>query len=134
MDDLLQAFGVAIVEELLLKVRPWRLGGTTGRRHGHNARRRHLELAVDFRGEGYPRRIRVGPGTETASKEGPHSQVPLAETEGIGGEAVEIRRGLIEKGIPGFRGSPRFDEPKQVNRGFNVAAKLVSVPVVVAGI
>src|SRR5438093_3553246 len=106
MDELLQALDVAIVKELLLEVRPWRLGGTTWRRHGHIARRRHLELAVDIRGERYPRRIRVRPGTETASEEGPHSQVSVAETEGVGGEAEEIRRGLIEKGIPGIQGQP----------------------------
>jgi hypothetical protein len=40
MDELLQALGVAIVKELLLKVGPWRLGGgTLWRRHGHIARR-----------------------------------------------------------------------------------------------
>src|SRR4029077_19424519 len=80
VDELLQAFDVAIVEELLLEVRSGRLGGRTlWRCHAHVARRRHLELAVDIRGLRYPRRVRVGTGTETASEESSHSQVPVAE-------------------------------------------------------
>src|SRR5439155_25727536 len=36
-----------------------------------------------------------------------------------------------KKAFLGFSGSPSLAEPKQVNRGFTVAAWLVSVPVVV---
>ena len=112
MDELLQALDVAIVEELLLEVGPGCFGGTTWRRHRHIARGRHLELAVDLRGEWFPRRIRVGSGTETAPKEGPQSQVPVAETEGIGGEAEGVRGGLIEKGTPGIQGQALVGRPE----------------------
>src|SRR3981081_3502325 len=73
VDELLQALDVAIVEEPLLEVGPWCLGGTTWWRHGHIARRRHLELAVGTRRQWYPLRVRVGSGTETASQEGAQS-------------------------------------------------------------
>src|SRR4029077_11023598 len=42
VDELLQALDVAVVKELLLEVRPGRLGGgTLWRCHSHIARRRH---------------------------------------------------------------------------------------------
>src|SRR5207253_3844590 len=56
-------------------------------------------------------------GTETASKEGSHSQVPVAEAEGIGSEAEEIRRGLIEKGIPGIQGQPFIGRAEAAEQG-----------------
>src|SRR5207245_1697594 len=68
--ELLQALDVSIVEELLLEVGPWRLGGTPWRCHGRVARRGHLELAVDARRKLRPGRVRVGGGTEAASEEG----------------------------------------------------------------
>src|SRR5260370_25259733 len=44
--ELLQALDIAVVEELLLEVRPRRLGsGTLWRCHGHIARRWHLHFA-----------------------------------------------------------------------------------------
>src|SRR5207244_9357958 len=97
--ELLQALDVPIVEELLLEVGPWRLGGgTLCRCHGHVARRGHLELAVDTRRLRYPGRVRVGGGTEAASEEGSQSQIPVAESERIGSEPERIRRGLILEG------------------------------------
>src|SRR5207244_13282641 len=51
-----------------------------------------------------PRDVRVGGGTETASEEGPHAQVSIAEAERIAGEPEGIRRGLIIEGIPGIQG------------------------------
>jgi hypothetical protein len=104
VDELLQALDVAVVKELLLEVRPGRLGGgTLWRCHRHISRRRDLELAVDTWSKLCPKRIRIGGGTETASKERPHSQVSVAETKGIGGEAEEIRRGLIKQSDPGIQ-------------------------------
>src|SRR6266480_5565691 len=47
VDELLQALDVAIVKELLLEIRPGRLGAwALWRCHSHIARRRHLHLAV----------------------------------------------------------------------------------------
>src|SRR6266478_4586523 len=107
VDKLLQALDVTIVEEPLLEVGPRRLGGRTLWRHeGHIARGRYLELAVGRRRERYPLGVRVGSGTEAAPEEGPHSQVSVAEAEGIGGEAEGIRRGLIVKGVPRIQGQP----------------------------
>src|SRR5207302_339478 len=100
VDELLQALDVAVVEELLLEEGSGRLGGTTRRRHGHIARCRDLELAVDFRGQRYPLRVGVWSGSETTSEEGPHSQVSVAEAEGVRCESEGIRLGLIVEGIP----------------------------------
>src|SRR5438132_1048831 len=67
VDELLQALDVAVVKELLLKVRPGRLGGgTLWRCHSDIARRRHLHFAVVKRCKFSPTRVRAGPGTETA--------------------------------------------------------------------
>src|SRR5207237_5305219 len=92
---------------LLLEVGPGGLGGRAlCRRHGHIARGRDLELTVGSRGERDPLRVRVGGGAETASEERPQSQVSVSETEGIRGEADEVRRGLIVKRIPGIQREP----------------------------
>jgi len=89
VDELLQALDVAIVKEPLLKIRPGRLGGGTPcRGHSHIARRRHLHLAVGQRCKLSPTCVRVGPGTGTASEEGPHAQVSKGEAEGIPNEGV----------------------------------------------
>jgi hypothetical protein len=69
VDELLQALDVAVVKELLLKVKPGRLGGgTLWRCHSDIARRRHLHFAVVKRCKLSPTRVRAGPGTETASE------------------------------------------------------------------
>src|SRR5437868_9599966 len=74
MDELIQALDVPAVKELLLKVRPGRLGGgTLWRCHSDIARRRHLHFAVVKRCKFSPGYIRAGPGTETASQESPKS-------------------------------------------------------------
>ena len=105
VDELLQALDVAIVKEPLLKIRPGRLGGGTPcRGHSHIARRRHLHLAVGQRCKLSPTCVRVGPGTGTASEEGPHAQVSKGEAEGIPNEAKGIWRGLIIDSIPGIQG------------------------------
>src|SRR6266566_1548388 len=105
VDELLQALDIAIVKELLLEVRPGRLGGgTLWRCHSHIARRRNLHLAVGKWCKLSPSYVRVGGGTETASEEGSHPQVSIAEAEGIGSEASEIRRGLIIDSVPGIQG------------------------------
>src|SRR5207253_7924041 len=54
--------------------------------------RRDLELAVDSWCKSSPARVRVGSGTETASEEGPHAQVSIAEAQRIGSEVKGIRR------------------------------------------
>src|SRR5215469_14318523 len=55
MDKLLQALDVAIVEKLLLEVRPWRFSCRTLLRcHRHIARGRHLHLSVDRWGKFSP--------------------------------------------------------------------------------
>src|SRR4029077_11119344 len=80
VDELLQALDVAVVKELLLEVRPGRLGGgTLWRCHSDIARRRHLHFAVVKRCKFSPSSIRAGPGTETASQESPKSQISVAE-------------------------------------------------------
>src|SRR5437868_4949326 len=105
VDQLLQALDIAVVKELLLEVRPGRLGsGTLWRCHSHIARRRDLELAVDSWCKSSPARVRVGSGTETASEEGPHAQVSIAEAQRIGSEVKGIRRGLIIESVPGIQG------------------------------
>src|SRR6266480_4981800 len=105
VDELLQALDVAVVKELLLEIRPGRLGGGTPRRgHSYIARRRHLHLAVGQWCKLSPTCVRVGPGTGTASEEGPHAQVSKAEAEGIRNEAKGIRRGLIIDSVPGIQG------------------------------
>src|SRR5262249_44177172 len=61
VDQLLQALDVAVMKELLLKVRPGCFGGRTLRwRHRHIACRRHLHLAVGTRGKLFPGRVWVG--------------------------------------------------------------------------
>src|SRR6266550_5312686 len=105
VDELLQALDVAVVKELLLEIRPGRLGGgTLWRCHSHVARRRHLHHAVVKWCKSSPTCVRAGPGTETASEESPESQIPVAEAEGIRSEPSEIRRGLIKESIPGVQG------------------------------
>src|SRR5438067_1215983 len=105
VDELLQALDVAVVKEFLLEVRPGRLGGgTLWRCQSHIARRRHLHFAVVERCKFSPSSIRAGPGTETASEEGPKSQISVAEAEGIGSKASEIRGGLIIESVPGIKG------------------------------
>src|SRR5439155_27185555 len=105
VDELLQALDVAVVKELLLEVRPGRLGGgTLWRHHSYITRRRHLHHAVVKRCKLSPSYIRVGPGTGTASEESPESQISVAEAEGIPNEAEVIRRGLIKESIPGIQG------------------------------
>src|SRR5258705_5062979 len=80
VDELLQALDVAVVKELLLEVRPWRLGGgTLWRRQSNIARRRHLHLAVNTRSKLCPVRVRVGPGAEAASEESSQSQISVPE-------------------------------------------------------
>src|SRR6266851_8110928 len=70
VDELLQALDVAVVKELLLKVRSRRLGGgTPWRRHSHIACRRYLHLAVGSGCLSSPSVVRAGPGTEAASQE-----------------------------------------------------------------
>ena len=93
------------MKELLLEIRPGRLGGgTLWRCHSHIARRRDLELAVDTWCKSSPARVRVGSGAETASEEGPHAQVSIAEAQRIGSEVKGIRRGLIIESVPGIQG------------------------------
>src|SRR6266550_4711935 len=105
VDELLQALDVAVVKELLLEVRPRRLGGGTPRRfHSHIARRRHLHHAVVKWCKLSPSYIRAGPGTKTASQESPKSQISVAEAQRIGGEPVGIRRSLIIESVPGIQG------------------------------
>src|SRR5258705_4431790 len=89
--ELLQALDVPIVEEPLLEEGPRRLGGTPWRCHRRVARRHHLELAVDTRGKLCPVRVRVGGGAEPASEALPQSKVPIAKSDGIGGEPRAIQ-------------------------------------------
>src|SRR6266852_6290219 len=130
MYKLLQALDVAVVKELLLKVRPGGLGGGTLRRcHSHIARRRHLHLAVDRWCEFSPSNVRVGGGTETASEEGPHAQVSIAEAERIGSEPEGIRRGLIIESIPGIQrqtlvGRAEAGEQRRVRSGDRTRIRL----------
>src|SRR6266404_5672997 len=68
--ELLQALDVAVVEELLLKVRPRSLGrGALRRSHGHVARRRRLHLAIRSWRKWCPIVIRAWPRAGTASQE-----------------------------------------------------------------
>src|SRR3989449_9647736 len=70
------------------------------------SRCRDLECAIGSRGERDPFGVRVGGRAETTSEERPQSQVSVAETERIGGEAEEIRRGLIVKRVPRIQRQP----------------------------
>src|SRR5207245_9888851 len=63
-------------------------------------------LAGGSRGERAAFRVRVGGGAKAASEERPESQVSVTETERIGGEAEEIRLGLIVKRVPGIQRQP----------------------------
>src|SRR4029077_5598106 len=66
--ELLQALDVAVVEELLLEVRPGSLGGRTlWWRQGYVARRRGLHSAVRSRRKLCPSIIRARPRAGTAS-------------------------------------------------------------------
>src|SRR5260370_32876109 len=95
MHELFQALDVAIVEELFLEVRPRSFGcGTLRGRHGHVARRGRLHSAVPGWRKLCPLRIRIGPRADTASEECPYSEVPVAESKWIPGEAKEVRGGL----------------------------------------
>src|SRR5258708_31939586 len=113
MYKLLQALDVAVMKELFLEVRFPRAGfggGTLRRRHRHIASRGHLELAVNHWCKLYPRPVRVGAGTKTASEESSHSQISVAETERIPNEPEGIRRGLIIESIPGIQRQTRSEE------------------------
>src|SRR5258707_10279742 len=103
--QLLQALDVAVMEELLLEVRPGSLGGRTLRRnHGDVACRGCLHASIIEWRELCPIVIRARPRTGTASQEGSQSQVSKGEAKGICGEAEEIRRVLVINGIPGIQG------------------------------
>jgi len=66
--ELLQALDVAVVEELLLEVRPWSLGRRTlWWRQGDVARRRRLHLAIRSWRKWCPLVIRAWPRAGTAS-------------------------------------------------------------------
>src|SRR3984893_15674276 len=107
MHELLQALDIAVVEKLLLEVRPWRFGrGTLWRYHGHVPRSRHLHLTGGSGRELGPAYlglvggraradIRVGAGAATEEESQP--QIDKTEVQGIGSEPEEIRRGLIVK-------------------------------------
>src|ERR1700733_14238502 len=100
MYDLLQALKVSVVKELLLEVRTGSFGGRALRRcQRHVAQYRNLHLAVDSWCVLSPVPVRVGPGTESASKKGPESQVSIAEAVRIGNEPVGVRLRLVVKGI-----------------------------------
>src|SRR5260370_38594771 len=76
--------------------------GTRRRCRRHIANRGLLELAVNHWCKLYPRPVRVGAGTKTASEESSHSQISVAETERIPNDPEGIRRGLIIESIPGI--------------------------------
>src|SRR5215469_9255665 len=70
VDELLQALDVAVMKELLLKVRARGLGRRTLRwRHSNITCRSYLHLAVGTWGKLGPGRVRVGGGTETTPQE-----------------------------------------------------------------
>src|SRR5581483_10587325 len=76
MHQLLQAFDIAIVEELLLEVRSWLAvrvplasfgGGTLRRRQSHVARGRRLHLSVSEPRKSSPRSVRVRSGPKATA-------------------------------------------------------------------
>src|SRR5260370_8127302 len=68
--ELLQTLDVAIMEELLLEVGAWGLGGwTLWRRERHIARRRDLHFAVDNCRDLSPTHVRIVIGAAAASHE-----------------------------------------------------------------
>src|SRR5690349_9517488 len=70
MNELLQAFDVAVVEERLLEVRSRGFRGRAlGRHQGHVACRGRLKLTFRLRPEFDPVPVRIRTGTETASQE-----------------------------------------------------------------
>src|SRR6266849_7199329 len=132
MYELLQALDVAVMKELFLEVRfpgAGFGGGTLRRRHRHIASRGHLELAVNHWCKLYPRPVRVGAGTKTASEESSHSQISVAETERIPNEPKGIRRGLIIESIPGIQrhtliGRAEAGEQRRVRSGDRTRIRL----------
>jgi len=101
MYELFQALDIAIVKELFLEVRPRCFGcGTLRGRHGDVARRGRLHSAVPGWCKLCPLRIRIGPRAGTASEKRPYSEVPVAESIWIPGEAEEIRGGLVIESVP----------------------------------
>lgn len=104
VNKLFEALDVAIVKELFLEVRARSLGGGTLRgRHRRISRSRSLHSAVPRRRKLCPIRIRIRPGTESASEERPDSQVPVTEAKGIRDESEGVGRRLVEEGIPGIQ-------------------------------
>src|SRR3989440_12738426 len=76
VDQLLQALDVAVVKELLLEVRPGRLGsGTLWRGHSDIVRGRNLHFSVVKRCKFFPSYILACPGTKNASQESPKSLI-----------------------------------------------------------
>src|SRR5260370_1906862 len=105
--ELLQALDIAVVEELLLEVRPRRLGsGTLWRCHGHIARRSHLHFAEVGGRELCPTRVRVVAGT--SSEEQSQPQIDKTEVKGIRSEPETVRRGLIVKSVHQILGHPEI--------------------------
>src|ERR1700735_1781893 len=92
MNQLLQALDVAVVEKLLLEVRPWGFGGRAlGRRQGHVARCHRLHLTIRSLCEWKPRRVRVRKGAVTASQESSQSEIRVDVAFRIRGISVTIR-------------------------------------------
>src|SRR5205807_5092022 len=102
--ELFQALDVTIVEELFLEVRSRSIGAARAlcRYHRHVASRRCLHSTVLLWCVLSPTLVGAGPSTETASQEFAQSQISIAKAQGIGGEPVGIRLGLIVEGIPGI--------------------------------
>src|SRR5580700_6374651 len=95
----LQALDVAIVEELLLEIGPRsiRAACALGWYHRHIACGHGLHLTVGGWRKLGPTRIRVGSGTETASKESSQSEIGVCKAPRIRSKPEGIRRALIKK-------------------------------------
>src|SRR6266436_6048481 len=124
MYELLEAFDVAVVKELLLEVRfpgAGFGGGALRGCHRHIASRGHLKLPVNHWCKLYPRPVWVGAGAETTSEESSHAQISVAETVRISDEPKGIRRGLIIESIPWIQretliGRAEASEQRRVRR------------------
>src|ERR1700733_8273120 len=96
MDQLLQALNVAIMEKLLLEVRPWGFGGRAlRRRQAHVARCHSLHLTIRSLCEWKPRRVGIRSGAETASQESTQSEIRVDVAFRIRGISKTIRCRLV---------------------------------------
>src|SRR3984885_7737576 len=124
MDQLLQALDVAVVEKLLLEVRPWGFGGRAlGRRQGHVARCHRLHLTIRSLCEWKPRRVRVRKGAETASQESSQSEIRVDVTFRIRGISKTIRCRFVQESNSRILGKAEIGTAKACEHGCGIRGR-----------